>query len=158
MIRIHAQRHIDERSLNPGEFEQLFTSSLTGIFADSALRDGFRDFANMILNPRLETQRRRKDEEEAGEMMPVPRMEVDDEERPGADALDQQVSRLTDLSVEMPEIPRAEPSAIAIPSDASSVARSGSDLFAGYRLGDIAASSSSAAPLGMLLCYGLIPY
>ena len=134
-----------------GEFEQLFATSLTGIYADDSLRDGFSEFANMILNPRLEAQRRRRDEDDDGEMLPVPRMDVD------PDLMDPMYGVQPhmfdpDESVELPEIPRADDSAVAVPDAAmrslSGVSRSGSDTFLGNRLSDIE-QSSTAPPLGM---------
>ncbi len=47
---MYIQSHIDERPLEDGQFEQLFTRSLTGIYANNALTEAFEQVTMSILH------------------------------------------------------------------------------------------------------------
>ena len=119
-----------------GEFEQLFTTSLTGLYRDNILEEGFKEFTNMILNPHFAQNRERHDAEIAGQELP---------EQPLMEPLPEP------MDITMPEVPYAGPPSVA-PSISSSVPSS--DLFAGYRIDQIVVPSSISPKEGIvvLLC------
>ena len=112
----------------PGEFEQLFTTSLTGIYQDNVLESGFKEFTNMILNPRLAQDRMRKI------IIPPPEIERAIERLPTPEV---------PLDITLPTIPRVS----ASPSVASDA------IFAGYQIDQIEAPIPSVSPQSYVILF-----
>ena len=142
--------------MGPGEFERLFTTSLTGLYQDNALESGFREFTNMILNPRLAQDRMRRDAEAAGEQLPLP--DIPRAEPVVEDFEPVEIGRDVDRvsAIEQPlDITVPEPDISAPPSDVSTIP--GGDMFVGYGIDQIPAITSSISPVpGSYVIYYLL--
>ena len=104
----------------PGEFEQLFTTSLSGIYQDNVLESGFKEFTNMILNPRLAQDRMRRIEEIIIPPPPSP-----------------------EIPIAIPELPPPEVP-LEIPLSSPSIATD--DIFVGYPIPRIEVPIPSVSP------------
>jgi len=153
--------HIEERSVNQAEFDQLFTTSLTGLYHDNRLQSGFREFTEMILNPRIERQRmqedlRRAQQEMAQELPPSPplprvspipeefleHVEPEEPVEPSHEAAAAAEEPAPEMDITAPEIGYGVARKTSV-SPSVSVSELSSDRFAGYKIPSISAASSS---------------